>query len=63
MHIIYNIIKIIISPLAFRYEIFLFRAIAVIEDTFNIMLLVLFLYFGILFACYGFLIMSVSDIF
>ncbi|KAM0732886.1 Odorant receptor 4 [Formica fusca] len=39
----------------------LLRAIAVIEDTFNIMLLVLFLYFGILFACYGFLIMSLIE--
>ncbi|KAF3054343.1 Odorant receptor 075 [Nylanderia fulva] len=39
----------------------LLRAIAVIEDTFNMMLLVLFLYFGILFACYGFLIMSLLE--
>ncbi|CAL1687668.1 unnamed protein product [Lasius platythorax] len=39
----------------------LLRAIAVIEDTFNIMLLILFLYFGILFACYGFLIMSLIE--
>ncbi|XP_026826808.1 odorant receptor 49b isoform X1 [Ooceraea biroi] len=39
----------------------LLRAIAIIEDTFNIILLALFLYFGILFACYGFLIISVIE--
>ncbi|XP_029672546.1 odorant receptor 43a-like [Formica exsecta] len=37
----------------------LIRAIAVIEDTFNLMLLALFLYFGTLFAFYGFLILSI----
>ncbi|XP_020295862.1 odorant receptor Or2-like, partial [Pseudomyrmex gracilis] len=31
----------------------LLRAISIIEDTFNKILLILFLYFGILFACYG----------
>ncbi|XP_072751890.1 uncharacterized protein [Anoplolepis gracilipes] len=36
----------------------LLRSIAVVEDTFNAILLILFLYFGILFACYGFVIMS-----
>jgi len=37
-----------------------YRAIIVIEDTFNVMLLVLFLYFGIFLTSYGFLILSVS---
>ncbi|EZA58867.1 hypothetical protein X777_00709, partial [Ooceraea biroi] len=36
----------------------LLRAIAIIEDTYNKMLLALFLYFGILFAFYGFLIIN-----
>ncbi|KAH0954194.1 OrU5, partial [Eciton burchellii] len=36
----------------------LLRAIAIIEDTYNIMLLALFLYFAILFAFYGFRIIS-----
>lgn len=36
------------------------RVIAVIEDTYNMMLLALFIYFGILFAFYGFRIISVS---
>ncbi|XP_067205434.1 odorant receptor 13a-like [Linepithema humile] len=39
----------------------LFRAIALVEDTFSIILLVLFLYFGILFACYGVLIISLLE--
>ncbi|XP_018376841.1 PREDICTED: uncharacterized protein LOC108770048 [Trachymyrmex cornetzi] len=39
----------------------LLRAIAVIDDTYNIILLVLFLYFGILFACYGFLIINLIE--
>ncbi|XP_070170232.1 odorant receptor 43a-like isoform X3 [Polyergus mexicanus] len=39
----------------------LIRAIAVIEDTFNLMLLALFLYFGTLFAFYGFLILSLLE--
>lgn len=38
----------------------LHRAIAVMEDTFNVMLLVLFLYFGILFAFEGFSAINVS---
>lgn len=45
------------------HKVFLYRAIAVLEDTFNIMLLMLFLYFGTLFAFYGFLIISVSKAF
>ncbi|XP_070170249.1 odorant receptor 33a-like isoform X2 [Polyergus mexicanus] len=36
----------------------LLRTIAVVEDTFNAILLMLFLYFGTLFACYGFVMMS-----
>ncbi|KAF3054346.1 Odorant receptor 051 [Nylanderia fulva] len=36
----------------------LLRTIAVVEDTFNIILLILFLYFGTLFACYGFVLMN-----
>ncbi|KAH0954171.1 OrU19, partial [Eciton burchellii] len=39
----------------------LFRAIIVIEDTFNVMLLVLFLYFGIFLTSYGFLILSLLE--
>ncbi|XP_026826806.1 uncharacterized protein LOC113561442 isoform X3 [Ooceraea biroi] len=39
----------------------LLRAIAVIEDTYNKMLLALFLYFGILFAFYGFLIINLVE--
>ncbi|XP_026826812.1 odorant receptor 43a-like [Ooceraea biroi] len=39
----------------------LLRAIAIIEDTFNIILLALFIYFGILFACYGFLIINLIE--
>jgi len=41
-------------------ESYYFRAIIIIEDTFNVMLLVLFLYFGIFLTSYGFLILSVS---
>ncbi|KAH0954170.1 OrU18, partial [Eciton burchellii] len=37
------------------------RAIIVIEDTFNILLLALFVYFGTLFAFYGFLILSLLE--
>lgn len=40
----------------------LFRAIVIIEDTFNVMLLILFLYFGTLFAFYGFVLVSVSGL-
>lgn len=36
------------------------RAIDVVDDTYNVMLLVLFLHFGVFFAFYGFLILSVS---
>lgn len=42
------------------YALLLYRTIAVVEDTFNIILLILFLYFGTLFGCYGFVLMSVS---
>lgn len=38
----------------------LYRAIAIVEDIYNVILLTLFLCFGILFAFYGFLIISVS---
>jgi len=38
-----------------------YRAIDIIESVYNTILLVLFLYFGTLFAFYGFLIISVSD--
>lgn len=42
---------------------FLFcRAITVIEEAYNITLLALFLYFGILFAFYGFLVITVSSL-
>jgi hypothetical protein len=37
------------------------RAITIMEDTFNELLLILFLYFGIVFACYGFLLINVSN--
>ena len=37
-----------------------YRAIDIIEDTYNITLLALFVYFAILFAFYGFRIISVS---
>ncbi|RLU20343.1 ObirOr5-U35 [Ooceraea biroi] len=40
------------------YHIRLLRAIDVIENVYNMILLVLFLYFGILFAFYGFLLIS-----
>ncbi|XP_039307775.1 odorant receptor 49b [Solenopsis invicta] len=39
----------------------LLRAIAIIEDTYNIILLSLFAYFAILFAFYGFRIMNLFD--
>ncbi|CAL1687671.1 unnamed protein product [Lasius platythorax] len=39
----------------------LLRAIAVIEDTYNITLLTLFVYFAILFAFYGFRVISLFD--
>ncbi|XP_011639095.1 odorant receptor Or2-like [Pogonomyrmex barbatus] len=39
----------------------LFRTIAVIEDTYNIILLSLFIYFAILFAFYGFRIINLFD--
>jgi len=38
----------------------IFRAISIIDDTFNLILLMLLLYFGILFALYGFLGVTVS---
>ncbi|XP_070170075.1 odorant receptor 13a-like isoform X3 [Polyergus mexicanus] len=41
----------------------LLRAIDVIEDTYNITLLALFLYFAILFAFYGFRIISCNEIY
>jgi len=37
-----------------------YRAIDIIEDTYNITLLALFVYFAIVFAFYGFRIISVS---
>lgn len=42
------------------YEILFYRAIAVVEDTYNVILLVIFLCFGVLFAFYGFVIINVS---
>lgn len=39
--------------------IFYSRAINIIEDAYNLTLLALFVYFGILFAFYGFLITTV----
>ncbi|XP_012527743.2 odorant receptor 43a [Monomorium pharaonis] len=39
----------------------LLRAIAIIDDTYNIILLVLFLYFAIFSACYGFLIINLIE--
>ncbi|KAH0954175.1 OrU10, partial [Eciton burchellii] len=41
------------------YHMRLLRAINIIEDTYNIILLILFLYFGILFAFCGFLLITV----
>lgn len=38
-----------------------YRAIDIVEDAYNIILLVLLLYFAILFAFQGFLLVSVSD--
>jgi len=43
-----------------RRVILFYRAIILIEDTFNVMLLILFLYFGIFLTSYGFLILNVS---
>jgi len=37
-----------------------YRAIDIIEDTYNVILLFLFVYFAILFAFYGFRIITVS---
>ncbi|XP_029168457.1 odorant receptor 43a-like [Nylanderia fulva] len=37
------------------------RAIGIVEDTFNLMLLALLLYFGILFAFYGFFILNILN--
>ncbi|XP_039307804.1 odorant receptor 43a isoform X2 [Solenopsis invicta] len=42
-------------------HIYLLRAIDIIEDAYNIILLFLFVYFAILFAFYGFMIMSLFD--
>ncbi|XP_011861189.1 PREDICTED: odorant receptor 49b-like [Vollenhovia emeryi] len=44
-----------------RKHVHLLRAIAVIEDTYNIILLSLFIYFAILFAFYAFRIISLFD--
>jgi len=37
-----------------------YRAVGIVEDAYNIILLVLLLYFAILFAFQGFLLVSVS---
>ncbi|XP_026826830.1 uncharacterized protein LOC105275925 isoform X3 [Ooceraea biroi] len=44
-----------------RNHIRLLRAIAIIEDTYNKILLALFLYFGLLFAFFGFLLISLIE--
>ncbi|XP_029168461.1 odorant receptor Or2-like [Nylanderia fulva] len=44
-----------------RCHIRLLRAVAIVEDAYNIILLILLLYFGILFAFQGFLLVSLFD--
>ncbi|XP_026826840.1 putative odorant receptor 83c [Ooceraea biroi] len=44
-----------------RNHIRLLRAIAIVEDTYNKILLALFLYFGLLFAFFGFLLISLIE--
>jgi len=57
-----NVIYYIIRSIILNDDLYVIsrRAIAIMEDTFNELLLILFLYFGIVFACYGFLLMNVS---
>jgi len=58
-----NMIYYIIKNIILNDDLYIMphRAIAIMEDTFNELLLILFLYFGIVFACYGFLLMNVSN--
>lgn len=49
-----------VNPIFLSCEITLYRSVDVIENTFNLMLLALLVYFAILFCLQGFLIISVS---